>query len=31
MAKEQTGISGEFWFFSQLQRLGYEANTSNKI
>ena len=25
MAKEQTGISGEFWFFSQLQRLGYEA------
>jgi hypothetical protein len=25
MAKEQTGISGEFWLFSQLQRLGYEA------
>jgi hypothetical protein len=25
MAKEQTGISGEFWFFSQLQRLGYKA------
>ncbi len=25
MAKEQIGISGEFWFFSQLQRLGYEA------
>ena len=25
MAKAQTGISGEFWFFSQLQRLGYEA------
>ena len=25
MAREQTGISGEFWFFSQLQRLGYET------
>jgi hypothetical protein len=25
MAKEQTGISGEFWFISQLYRLGYEA------
>jgi hypothetical protein len=25
MAKEQTGLAGEFWFFSQLQRLGYEA------
>lgn len=25
MAKEQTGIAGEFWFFSQLQRLGYKS------
>ena len=25
MAKVETGISGEFWLFSQLQRLGYEA------
>ncbi|MBL0341236.1 MAG: hypothetical protein IPP71_10060 [Bacteroidetes bacterium] len=25
MAKEQTGMAGEFWFFSQLHRLGYEA------
>jgi len=25
MAKEQTGISGEFWFISQLHRLGYES------
>jgi hypothetical protein len=25
MRKEQTGITGEFWFFSQLHRLGYEA------
>lgn len=25
MSKEQTGIAGEFWFFSQLQRLGYES------
>ena len=25
MPKEQTGIAGEFWFFSQLHRLGYEA------
>lgn len=25
MAAEQTGIAGEFWFFSQLQRLGYTA------
>ena len=25
MAREQTGIAGEFWFFSQLHRLGYTA------
>lgn len=25
MAKEQTGIAGEYWFFSQLQRLGYKS------
>jgi len=25
MAKEQIGIAGEFWFYSQLQRLGYKA------
>jgi hypothetical protein len=25
MSKDQTGIAGEFWFFSQLQRLGYES------
>lgn len=25
MAKEQTGLAGEFWFFSQLHRLGYKT------
>ena len=25
MSKQQTGIAGEFWFCSQLHRLGYEA------
>ncbi len=25
MPKEKTGLAGEFWFFSQLQRLGYQA------
>jgi len=25
MAREKTGIAGEFWFFSQLQRLGYQS------
>ena len=25
MGREQTGLAGEFWFFSQLHRLGYKA------
>lgn len=25
MQREQTGITGEFWFYSQLHRLGYES------
>lgn len=25
MQREQTGITAEFWFYSQLQRLGYES------
>ena len=25
MKKEQTGITGEFWLYSQLHRLGYES------